>query len=265
MRFGYCTGFATPVKDAADYGLLRDIEGAGYDYVEFPLALVAALPDRSFDEVEAYLKDSRLGADACSNMFPPTLRLTGPAADFDAAADYLRGAFRRMERIGAKTIVFGSSGARNLPQGTPREEGLRQLTEFLLRHTVPLLEEHDLTLAVEPIGSYEANFINTLRDGMELVNSVNHPRVRLLADSVHVLYEGEDIGDLRRFAPYLRHVHVCEDLRALPVPAPSPKLREFLRVLKETGYGGGVSFEPVPYPREDMARALEIVRERLGR
>ncbi len=263
MRFGYNTGFSAKVRDGVDYQLLGDIDAAGYDYAEFPLAPLASLPAAAFDELETYMRASRLGVEACSHMFPPRLRLTGPKADFREARDYLAGAFPRMRRLGCETIVFGSSGARNLPEGTTPEEGYRQLTEFLNGYVVPLLEDFDLALAVEPIGSYEANFINTLTDGMRLVSLVDHPRVRLLADSVHVLYEGEDIGNVGRYAPYLRHVHVCEPLRALPVPKPSDKVAEFLRTLRATGYDRRVSFESVPSTREDMALALQNLKEAL--
>ncbi len=260
MRYGFCTGFATLLKNRIDYTLLDAVRQTGYDFVELPLMQTAALPEAAFTALAAVLRASGLAADSSCNLFPPTLRLTGPDARREPVRAYLRPAFDRLSALGTRTLVFGSSGARNLPQGVNAEEGYRQLSALVAEELVPLLEAHDITLVMEPIGGYEANFIRTLPEGMEIVRRVNHPRVRLLADSVHLLWEKEDPADLTRFAPYLTHVHVCENQRVLPVDAYSPELAAFLQTLKATGYDRTLSFEPMPYPPEAMAQALRTLK-----
>ena len=265
MRYGYCTGFASMTKDRVDDRLLADIREAGFDFAELPLMQTAALPEQSFRELARRFASLGLAADASCNMFPPTLRLTGPRAELTPVREYLRPAFDRLTALGTRTLVFGSSGARNLPAGTAPEEGYRQLTELIRRDVIPLLTASDITLVMEPIGSYEANFINTLRDGMEIVRRVNHPRVRLLADSVHLLWEKEDPAVIPRYAEYLRHVHICENKRALPVDGYSTELENILQALKATGYNRTVSFEPTPYPLADMRQALNRLKNTLER
>lgn len=260
MRYGYVTGFASPLKTGIDYPLLNSIKAAGFDFVEFPLTLLSALALDECERLAGKLRLLGLGADSCCNMFPATLRITGPGRDWAACAGYLDTAFLRMRLLGVKKVVFGSTGARNIPAGTTRQEGFDQVAEFVATCIVPLLERFDVVLAMEPIGTYEANFLNTLDDGMRIVNSVRDTRVRLLADSVHMLYEHEDPRRLQIYADNLEHIHICENDRALPLGEVSSGLEQILLTLGDIGYDKTLSFEPTPYPLDDMAYALRTVK-----
>jgi len=113
---------------------------------------------------------------------------------------------------------------------------------------------------MEPIGSYEANFINTLPDGMKVVEAVHHPRVQLLADSVHLLYENESPEHVTRYAANLKHIHLCENERALPAGSVSDGLAAILAAVRNSGYDLTASFEPMPHSLEDMRNALHLIK-----
>lgn len=264
MRYGFCTGFASLLKDRIDYPLLKDIAAAGYDYVEFPLMLLAALSDEDFEALKRYIPETGLACDACCNMFPPHVKLTGPDEDDEAVREYLRVAIPRMTSLGARMIVLGSAGARNLPEGMTREEGVKQFSRVVRECVVPFLECYDIHLVIEPIGTGEANFVNTLPDGMEIVRAVNHPRVTLLADSVHLFTENEDAADITEFGSWLSHIHMCEAKRGLPVNGMSEGLRAYAEAIKATGYNAAMSFEPLPYPVEDMKASLDVLKAFFG-
>lgn len=263
MRFGYCTGFAAGMTGPIDYKTLEMIEQAGYDYVEFPLMQLTDLPQEEFDQLKAYLSGTSLACDACCNMFPARVRLLGEEASDAVIDEYLAVAFPRMAQLGTKTIVLGSSGARRLPEGMSKEEGVAALSKVITDKVIPLLEQYDITLVMEPIGSYEANFINTLPDGMDVVNAVNHPRVQLLADSVHLLYENESPEHITQYAANLRHIHLCENERALPAASISQELAAILSAIRESGYDLCASFEPMPHSVEEMKAALDQIKSAL--
>ena len=260
MRFGYCTGFAAGMTGPIDYKTLDMIQSAGYDYVEFPLMQLADLPEEDFSALKAYLAGTTLACDCCCNMFPARVRLLGEEAKESVIDAYLSVAFPRMAQLGVKTIVLGSSGARRLPEGMPKEEGILQLAKVITEKVVPLLEQYDITLVMEPIGSYEANFINTLPDGMKVVEAVHHPRVQLLADSVHLLYENESPEHVTRYAANLKHIHLCENERALPAGSVSDGLAAILAAVRNGGYDLTASFEPMPHSLEDMRNALHLIK-----
>ena len=151
----------------------------------------AALSDAAFDTLLAHLSRLHLAADCTCNLFPPSLRLTGPTFDRDAVAAYLAHAFARLHRLGTRKVVFGSTARATCPPAPIPKPATCRLALLTGELIVPLLERYDMLLAVEPIRHGEANFICTLADGMELVRRVNHPRVRLLADTIHMLCEHE--------------------------------------------------------------------------
>ena len=260
MRFGYCTGFAAGMTGPIDYKTLDMIQSAGYDYVEFPLMQLAELEEDAFKALKTYLDSTSLACDCCCNMFPSRVRLLGEEAKESVIDAYLSVAFPRMAQLGVKTIVLGSSGARRLPEGMTKEEGILQLANVITEKVVPLLEQYDITLVMEPIGSYEANFINTLPDGMKVVEAVHHPRVQLLADSVHLLYENESPEHITRYAANLKHIHLCENERALPADEISDGLSAILAAIRESGYDLTASFEPMPHSLEAMRTALERIK-----
>ena len=261
MRYGFCTGFAASMTGDISYELLDKVKAAGYDFVEFPLMQTATLSESAFDELCRYMADAGLAADCSCNLLPPHLKVTRETMDVPAVSAYLETAFSRMERLGTKKNIFGSSGARNLAPGTDEETGYRRLEVLLRDHLIPLLERYDMVLGVEPIGKGEANFINTLQDGMELVRRAAHPRVRLLADLTHMLYEGESEEELSRFSEDLVHIHVSEVDRALPYAGYTPRLSALLGRLRAIGYEGTISFESGPASAEEVDAALRLLRQ----
>jgi D-psicose/D-tagatose/L-ribulose 3-epimerase len=61
---------------------------------------------------------------------PGEIKLTGPNIDKAKQADYLERALDRMSRLGVHVIVFGSSGARNFPEGFSKRQAFDQLVDF---------------------------------------------------------------------------------------------------------------------------------------
>ena len=54
-------------------------------------------------------------------MFVPAeVRLTGPEVDWAQVEGYLETAIGRVAALGGQAIVFGSGGARRVPDGSPR-------------------------------------------------------------------------------------------------------------------------------------------------
>ncbi len=68
---------------------------------------------------------------AANCLLPPDLKVTGPAVDSARLARYAGTAFARARRVGISTIVFGSAGARMVPDGWPTTRGFEQYVEAL--------------------------------------------------------------------------------------------------------------------------------------
>lgn len=264
MKFGFCTGFATEFAKHIDFEMLEQIKAAGYDYVEFPLMQIVALDNAEFEQLADVLSSIELRSDAACNLFPGEVRVTGQSADSAKIDMYLDEAFARGKKLGIRKLIFGSSAARNLDANTSVEEGYRQLYELCIDKLLPRLSAYDMTLLIEPINRLEANFINTLADGMQLVKRINHPRIALLADSIHLLNNGETAEELRKNMDYIHHIHISEKERRLPTAAFTPQLDAMLGAIAEFGYDETISFETGPYTSSDtIAQALQNLKRRL--
>jgi sugar phosphate isomerase/epimerase len=234
------------------------------DYLEanVQVLLMPEAPESDFEPVARSL-DGLAGRIHAANCFlPGDLKVTGPAVDQARLARYADTAFRRAARIGAKFIVFGSGGARQIPEGWPLAEGFEQFVRAL-EICAPLAAKHGVVLVVEPLNRAECNLVNTVLEGAAAVARVNHPNVRLLVDIFHMLRNGESPDDIVKAGPWIVHAHVAENAgRTVPGVA-GDDFRAFFAAFKRAGYAGSLSIEAHigADPVAEVARAAVLLRE----
>lgn len=264
MRYGFCKEFSTPLKTEVDYELIKMIKEAGFDFVEMRAMLVAGLSDEEFEKLATTLEELKLSCDCCCALFPKTIRVTGKERNKEVIADYIERTFSRLQRLGAETVVFGSAPARALDEETTLEEGYEQIAEICKEILVPACEKYNITVVMEPLRASACNFINMLADGMKVVEAVDSPRIRLLADTIHMLSNEDDPEDVLRFKDSLKHIHIAEAERRMPEDDYSPYVQQVLENLKANQYDGTVSFESKNGAGLDsMKKALQMLKETL--
>ena len=128
LQLGCCADI--PVSEAAR-DKARKIKEAGFDYIELNFQSAAALTPAERREAVSFLEELGLPCRAMNCLLPGSLPVAGPEADLGRVREYLETAFPTARELGAKTIVFGSSGARRIPVGFPRETAWVQLVGFL--------------------------------------------------------------------------------------------------------------------------------------
>jgi len=265
MKVGCCGSMIGPATDPIGIDTVETLAELGFDYVELSLADLAALPDEAFDRLACRLGRSGLACEACNNFFPRRVRLTGADACLDRALEYARPALARAASLGARVIVFGSSGAKNVPEGFPYDRAWLQIV-LLLQTLGPVAAEHDLVIAIEPLNRLESNIVNSVAEGLRLAGDVQHPNVQLLVDYYHLMIEREDPDVVLRAGSAIRHVHVAHvPGRRFPVAIDAAASRFFER-LRRVDYAGRCSIEAFTDDfRADAARALRILREEAAR
>jgi sugar phosphate isomerase/epimerase len=245
------------------YETIPALAAMGYDYVELPLAQVAAMPPAVFeDQVLGRIEQAKIRCLALNNCFPGSMRLTGQQANHEQALAYAEDAFARAARLGAETIVFGSSGARSVPDGFPLPDAHAQLAA-LLRALGDTAARHGLRIAIEPLNRMESNIINTYESGLYLAALCAHPRVGVLADAYHMEVNGEDYQTMAAKPPW--HTHYARAMgRRMPTQPDQPAT--FCAALLAAGYQGGLSVEArADGDVEDSARkALAALRQACG-
>jgi sugar phosphate isomerase/epimerase len=156
---------------------------------------------------------------------------------------YVTATLGRLKKLGVKVVVFGSGGARRVPDGFSKDEAFTQLVDFC-RRTAPIARENGITIVVEPLRKQETNIINTAREGLALVKAVDRPEIRLLVDYYHLTEEGESPDIIAEAGPLLAHAHIANPTgRVFPLQADESPYAAFFSNLCKIGYQGRLSVE----------------------
>ncbi|MBX2997237.1 MAG: TIM barrel protein [Caldilineaceae bacterium] len=230
MQFGCCCSL-----DQAEMA-----RGAGFDFVECTVR--SLLPEvEEFAPILAAYGSSPLPVRAFNVFLPGDLKITGPAVDWPAAQRYVDEALRRVHTIGAWLVVFGSGGARNVPDGFDRVEADAQLVRFL-QIVAAVAEPLGVTVVIEPLNRLESNVINDVPAGVRLAQQVDSPSIQVLADLYHMQMDGEPLENVEIHRSWIRHIHVADSGRFAPGTGEYP-YAEFFRMLHRIGYDGMISVE----------------------
>jgi sugar phosphate isomerase/epimerase len=253
MKFGICA----PLDKAAD------IKAGGADFIEENVQnfLQGLVEDPKWNG-HSRAKESPLAVMAANCLVPGDMKIVGTEIESGRLLDYMTTVMSRAGQLGIKTLVFGSAGARGVPEGFDRNEARRQIMDFL-QMVAPLAAENDVTLVIEPLNRKECNIITTVGEAMGYVKEINHPNVRCLVDSFHFWHDGDSLSDLAAAMPWISHVHVA-DVQGRVAPGESGKqdYRQFFSVIKKAGYQGAVCVECLGMKdfKADSARTLAFLK-----
>lgn len=229
MKFGVCVG--TNIEK------MKFIKELGFDYAEGHCQEIAKKDKEYLDAMKA----TGLSMIA-ANCFIG-LRIIGEEKNEPEVKEYLEKMFANAAYLGLEYLVFGSSGARRIPDGMSLEEGRAQIVDFLKNDVVPLAEKYNMTVAIEPLRPEECNAINTVADGVEIAKKVDSPHVKVLADVAHMFVQNESMESLLEYKGWVVHAHTSnpdpdETLdckRIYPVTGDKFSQASFIEPLKAIG------------------------------
>ena len=257
MQIGLCLDPSTLATLPAPYD---------FDYIEGHVQnfLLPSAPDAVFVPHADALRACPLPMPASNSFLPPGLKVVGPDVDYPALVHYADTAFRRARSVGMSIIVFGSAGARMMPEGWSAARGFEQYVDAL-RLLAPLAAAQNVVLVVEPLNRVECNLVNTIVEGAEATRRADHPAVKLLVDLFHMLRNGESPEDILRVGP-VHHAHLAEDKDRAAPGIHGDDFRPFFRALKKIGYNDRLSIECVwkSAPAHEAAPALAALRRQLA-
>lgn len=219
------------------------------------------MPDQSEDSFEkkrAELATCPLPVFACNGFIRPThLHCVGPEANHDLVLEWADISFRRMKKLGGKLIVFGSSGARRVPDGWPIEKADQQFIS-LLKQMGPLAAAQEITVVIEQLRANECNFINRTARAATLIRAANHPNIRLLADLYHMAVMNDGPADLKAAMDVVAHVEIAEKAERTAPGVRDDDFRPFFRVLHDANYQGAINIE-AKYEDSQLANAVRTI------
>lgn len=253
MKFGAC----------CDFSKVSLLEKIGFDYIEANVTVVASMDEDKFEETARMLDGAKIKCEAACCLFPGDLKVTGPEADMAKIEAYLDGAFARLERLGVKSVVFGSGGARRVPDGFDRAKAWHQLV-CVGRLLADKADKHGITMVMEHLNKGETNIVNCQQEALDLTLDIDRPSFRVLTDFYHVWLENDTREDIAACKGLLEHCHVVN-----PVGRVGMKLGDgipyenFFGGLADCGYRGRISYEGAineDKAEEELTNSLATMR-----
>ncbi len=236
-------------------GRVRAACAAGIRQVEIHLWR----PDRPLDEMERALAES--GARLISFCVEPRRSLVDPA-DEQQVLDAVRDAIPVAQRFGGAGMIVASGFTRaGVPIAAQQEQAIR-----VLKRAAAMAADEGTLVLLEPVNmtvNGAAMFVDGIHRGLEIVEAVGSPGLRLLCDVYHSAVTGEDLAAaLGERMRWVGHVQVADtDGRHEPGTG-GLNWPHIMSVLKVKGYGGSIGLEYLP--SLPMPESLALTRRNLG-
>jgi len=222
---------------------LPAIEKAGFEYLEIGFAGLASLPEEEYQKQKALALASSIKIEACNSMLPGNLRVTGPRVDLDTVEEFITRGFERAEELGVKVVVFGSAGARNVPEGFTYDKAWKQIVEYVTM-AEPIARAHGITIVFEPLQRAESNILHYVSEGALLASVLDLPNLKTLGDVYHMVLNGEPLSCLTNAGNLLAHTHIANpEGRLFPASQDEFDYVAVFSALKACGYDGRISVE----------------------
>jgi D-psicose/D-tagatose/L-ribulose 3-epimerase len=278
MQVGVHLSLWTDQWDAPVVDYIDRAAQLGFDCVEIPLTNpeavdVEALRDRlACNGISAY----------CGTGLGPDTDITSESSEIRARGRvHLARCLDIAHRLGSPTlggVIHSAWGKRE-----PVHSDARKWAVQILREAAEQAAEWNMRLALECINRYENSFVNTVSQGLCLIDQVGMPNVGLHLDTYHMNIEERSVdASIESAGQHLYHIHLSESDRGYPGGG-NIQWDLVFSALRNIGYQGSAVIESYVRPGvqcgtdvciwraiepdidESLTRSLEFVRSRILR
>jgi sugar phosphate isomerase/epimerase len=228
----------------------------GFDAVEPSLSALAELDAEGLSSFEERLKESRLGCEVFASILPADVAVTERGFNIYSWTEYLRAALDRAARLGCRRLLWNEGKARILPIEGETSIFKEHFNQFLFM-LCDIGEQHGMEICLEPLGPRRTNFINSLPEALQVIDSVDKPNLAIALSSSAYAEIGITDEEISAFAGRIVHARVefLRDARPGHQAADTGTL-SFFGALKNIGYQGAIAL-----PGDADEAALKACRE----
>ncbi|HYR49240.1 MAG TPA: sugar phosphate isomerase/epimerase family protein [Candidatus Eisenbacteria bacterium] len=237
--------------------VLEKLKRIGYDGVEVP---IFDLDQAKWKLWAQRLDDIGLERTANTVIAPEHNPISADRAIREAAYQHMQAVVECCATVGSSILcgphqvalgVFTGRGATD-DEWKRSVEHLRRVAEYAAHSGVVLAEE--------VVNRFELYHVNTLDQGIRLVDEVGHPNCRLHLDTFHAHIEEKNTADaIRRAGDRIAHVHISENDRGVPGTG-SVLWDSTFEALRDIGYDDWLTVEAFGNSLPNLAAATKIWR-----
>lgn len=168
----------------------------------------------------------------------------------------LNGHIDLASKLNAMVII---GGIRGKLQGSISDRKLQEAEgKLLLKRCAEYAGDNNVTLLIEPINRFETNLINTLQEGVELIEEMGLKNLKLLPDTFHMNIEEKSIEEsFIKTKSYIEYIHFADSNRLAPGQG-HINFKSVISELLKVSYKGPIGVEILPEP-DDYNAAKEAI------
>lgn len=180
----------------------------------------------------------------------------------DKGMEYIRTLIDMASVFGSPYVAGPMYAANGKARMASEEERKRQRSYAVdnLRDLAGYAATKGIRLALEPLNRFETDFLNTVDQGVELLDEIGCDNVGLLLDTFHMNIEEKSLGQaIRRAGSRLFDFHACSNDRGTP-GQDHIDWDEISKALRDVGYDGAVVIESFTTDITEIAKAVSLWR-----
>jgi hydroxypyruvate isomerase len=217
---------------------IRAAKAAGLDAVEF-----WAWSNKKLDAVKAALDET--GLPLAGILCEPITKITDPEMH-GVFLDGVRASLAAAIKLGAPVMIAQAGDDRH---GVPREAQHAALVK-VFKEAADLLKGSGVVIAIEPLNDrvdHPGYYLTSTVEGLDIIDEVDRPEIKLLYDLYHSAVMGEHIEDvLDGRLDRVVHVHLADTQGRGEPGSGTLDWRHRLDWLADHGYDGLVGLEYRP-------------------
>ncbi len=243
VEIGIHVSLWTPNWTDPILGHMETAAQLGFHAVEIPLMEPSSVPAGKIKELAA-----RLGLSVyCGTGLGPATDISSPDRETRLRGmKHLTACLQIASAIGSPSLegVIHSSWGKHAP--VTDEE--RKYSADILHQVADQAGSLGIQMALECINRYESSFLNSVKQGKEMLRLIDHPAVGLHLDTYHMNIEEQSIAlALTEAGEDLFFLHFSENTRGYPGSGSLP-WPDILDALKQMDYAGPLVMESYVLP-----------------